>query len=166
MNPIALQVYTLESPIGLLMVAETKKGIYRIDFQKDSLITKEQQQGHVSIERSQPNPIVEKQFQQYFSGERKQFTLPLDLRGTPFRLCVWQALITIPYGETRSYKDIGKLIGCDKGARAIGQANGSNPIPILVPCHRVISANGSLGGFSGGLPIKRYLLALEGIIIL
>lgn len=166
MNPIALQVYTLESPIGLLRVAETKKGIYRIDFQEDSLITKEQQQGHVSIERSQPNPIVEKQFQQYFSGERKQFTLPLDLYGTPFRLCVWQALITIPYGETRSYKDIGKLIGCDKGARAIGQANGSNPIPILVPCHRVISADGSLGGFSSGLPIKRYLLALEGIIIL
>lgn len=166
MNPIALHVYTLESPIGLLKVAETKKGIYRIDFQKDSLITKEQQQGHNTIEYSQPNPIVEKQFQQYFSGERKQFTLPLDLCGTPFRLCVWQALITIPYGETRSYKDIGKLIGCDKGARAIGQANGSNPIPILVPCHRVISADGSLGGFSSGLPIKRYLLALEGIIIL
>ena len=101
------------------------------------------------------------QLQQYFAGERKTFTLPLAPSGTPFRQRVWQALQKIPYGETRTYKEIAVCIGNEKAARAVGQANNRNPIPILIPCHRVIGASGELVGYGGGMAIKEYLLKLE-----
>jgi O-6-methylguanine DNA methyltransferase len=104
---------------------------------------------------------VEKQLREYLRGARETFDLPLDLRGTPFQLRVWRALLEIPYGRTASYRDIANAIGCVKGYQAIGQANHRNPIPIVVPCHRVIAADGSIGGYGGGLDRKRELLNVE-----
>jgi methylated-DNA-[protein]-cysteine S-methyltransferase len=97
----------------------------------------------------------------YFAGELKVFDLPLAFRGTEFQKSVWTALLDIPYGETRSYMQIALRVGSPKAVRAVGAANGQNPIPIVVPCHRVIGSNGKLTGFGGGLPLKRFLLDLE-----
>jgi methylated-DNA-[protein]-cysteine S-methyltransferase len=102
------------------------------------------------------------QLAEYFAGKRRVFSLPLAPRGTPFQRSVWQALRQIPYGETVSYGELARRLGSTSGARAVGLANGANPLPIIVPCHRVIGADGSLTGFGGGLTIKRALLALEG----
>jgi len=101
------------------------------------------------------------QMEQYLAGRRKEFFLPLEPQGTAFMLLVWQALQTIPYGETRSYKQIAAQIGHDKAYRAVGLANNRNPLPIFIPCHRVIGHNGRLVGYGGGLPIKEKLLQLE-----
>ena len=101
------------------------------------------------------------QLDQYFAGERRDFDLPLDLRGTPFQRRVWQALLTIPYGETRSYGEIAAQIGRPDRPRAVGAANGRNPVSIVVPCHRVIGSDGSLTGYGGGLARKRWLLDHE-----
>src|SRR5262249_46315472 len=102
------------------------------------------------------------QFGEYFAGRRRTFRLPLAPAGTPFQLSVWQELRAIPYGETVSYGQLARRLGLANGGRAVGLANGANPLPIIVPCHRVIGADGSLTGFGGGLPIKRALLSLEG----
>ena len=105
----------------------------------------------------------ERQLQAYFNGKRQKFDLPLDAAGTPFQLKVWEALRQIPYGETRSYKDIAIAVENPKGVRAIGMANNRNPVAIIVPCHRVIGQDGSLTGYAGGLAIKQYLLDHEKI---
>lgn len=102
-----------------------------------------------------------KQLEEYFEGKRIDFDLPLFLKGTPFQLDVWEALSTIPYGETRSYKQIAKQINNPKASRAVGLANNRNPISIVIPCHRVIGADGKLVGYGGGLAIKEYLLEME-----
>ena len=102
------------------------------------------------------------QLRRYFAGEHVQFTCPLDLHGTPFQVAVWQALVRIPYGETRSYAEIAQAIDRPRAVRAVGAANGANPVAIIVPCHRVIGSNGTLTGYGGGLPTKRWLLSLEG----
>ncbi|MFW2160125.1 methylated-DNA--[protein]-cysteine S-methyltransferase [Acinetobacter beijerinckii] len=104
---------------------------------------------------------VKQQLEQYFAGQRQQFDLPLDFQGTDFQQQVWQALLTIPYGETRSYKEIAVQIGNEKAVRAVGAANGKNPISIIAPCHRVIGSSGTLVGFAGGLDKKQILLSLE-----
>lgn len=104
---------------------------------------------------------VKQQLEQYFAGQRQQFNLPLDFQGTDFQQQVWRALLTIPYGETRSYKDIALQIGNEKAVRAVGVANGRNPISIIAPCHRVIGSGGALVGFAGGLDKKQILLSLE-----
>lgn len=101
------------------------------------------------------------QLQEYFAGKRQRFDLPLSPQGTVFQQKVWQALRQIPYGAVCSYQDIARAIGNDKACRAVGGANNKNPIAIIIPCHRVIGANGSLVGYGGGLPLKRKLLALE-----
>jgi methylated-DNA-[protein]-cysteine S-methyltransferase len=101
------------------------------------------------------------QLDAYFAGDLREFTLTLRPVGTPFQLAVWEALRTIPYGETRSYGEIAAQLGRDGASRAVGAANGSNPLPIVVPCHRVIGADGRLTGFGGGLPRKEWLLAME-----
>jgi methylated-DNA-[protein]-cysteine S-methyltransferase len=109
-------------------------------------------------------PLIKKaakQIEQYLAGKRKEFDLPLAMHGTEFQMAVWRALQTIPFGETRSYKEIAALIGKPKAVRAVGMANNRNPIVIMVPCHRVIGSNGSLVGYGGGLPLKQYLLQLE-----
>jgi O-6-methylguanine DNA methyltransferase len=99
----------------------------------------------------------------YLEGRRLEFAIPMDLRGTRFQLEVWRALLQIPRGETRTYGEVARAIGRPKAVRAVGSANGANPIPILVPCHRVIGSNGSLTGYGGGLELKRRLLSLEGV---
>ncbi|MGI6499069.1 MAG: methylated-DNA--[protein]-cysteine S-methyltransferase [Oscillospiraceae bacterium] len=112
----------------------------------------------------QETPLLleaKKQLSEYFCGKRHAFDLPLEPKGTPYQKTVWDALKTIPYGETRSYGDIARQIQNPKGARSVGSANHNNPIPIIIPCHRVIGANGSLTGYGGGLDIKTFLLHLE-----
>jgi methylated-DNA-[protein]-cysteine S-methyltransferase len=101
------------------------------------------------------------EIREYFNGERKEFTIPFKLCGTAFQMDVWNALKTIPYGETRSYKEIAALIGRPKAARAVGLANNRNPLSIIVPCHRVIGHNGALVGYGGGLSVKQHLLDIE-----
>jgi len=101
------------------------------------------------------------QLRAYFASQLRDFDLPLDMQGTEFQKRVWQELLNIPYGETRSYSFVATAIGAPKAVRAVGAANGANPIPIVVPCHRVIGAGGSLTGYGGGLPLKRFLLDLE-----
>ena len=98
----------------------------------------------------------------YFAGTLREFSLPLDLQGTEFQLRVWHALLEIPYGETRSYREIARRIGAPQAVRAVGAANGANPVAIVVPCHRVVGSNGKLVGYGGGLPLKKRLLELEG----
>lgn len=107
---------------------------------------------------------AESQLAEYFAGERRTFDLPLDPQGTDFQKRAWAALARIPYGETRSYGELAREIGCPKGPRAVGSANGRNPICVIIPCHRAIGADGSLTGFSAGIERKKALLALEGSI--
>jgi methylated-DNA-[protein]-cysteine S-methyltransferase len=113
---------------------------------------------------SQSNPLLRQavaQLRAYFAGELREFDLTLDMQGTEFQRRVWRELLKIPYGETCSYSFVANTIGAPKAVRAVGAANGRNPIPIVVPCHRVIGAGGSLVGYGGGLPLKRFLLDLE-----
>jgi methylated-DNA-[protein]-cysteine S-methyltransferase len=104
---------------------------------------------------------TEKQLAEYFAGERREFELPLDMRGTQFQKAVWEALLGIPFGETRSYGDLARQLGNAMASRAVGAANGKNPISIVVPCHRVIGSSGRLTGFAGGLDVKARLLEME-----
>ncbi|MBD8091640.1 methylated-DNA--[protein]-cysteine S-methyltransferase [Pseudomonas fluorescens] len=116
------------------------------------------------LHQADDSPVLleaERQLREYFTGTRNQFDLELDFDGTDFQKQVWQALLTIPFGETRSYSQIAHQIGNPKAVRAVGAANGRNPISIIAPCHRVIGASGGLTGFAGGLEAKQYLLALE-----
>jgi methylated-DNA-[protein]-cysteine S-methyltransferase len=113
------------------------------------------------------NPLLAeaaRQLRAYFSGDLREFCLPLDPRGTDFQVRVWRRLETIPYGELRSYSDIARAIGAPLAVRAVGAANGANPIPIVIPCHRVIGSNGKLVGYGGGLALKKRLLDLEGAL--
>ena len=106
-----------------------------------------------------------RQLREYFAGEREAFNVPLRPAGTAFQLSVWRALQEIPYGHTRTYRDVARAIGRPTATRAVGAANGQNPLPIFVPCHRVIGSNGSLTGFGGGLDVKLALLRLEGVLL-
>lgn len=117
------------------------------------------------LQAANDSPVLletERQLNEYFAGTRNRFELELDFAGTDFQKKVWAALLTIPFGETRSYSQIALQIGSPKAVRAVGAANGRNPISIVAPCHRVIGASGALTGFAGGLEAKQYLLALEG----
>ncbi|MFN7993614.1 MAG: methylated-DNA--[protein]-cysteine S-methyltransferase [Bryobacteraceae bacterium] len=136
-------------------IVASETGIRAIEFEPESPI---------DARPSEANPLLCRAFQQlraYFAGELRDFDLPLDLQGTEFQKRVWRQLCTIPYGETRSYSFVANAIGIPKAVRAVGAANGRNPIPIVVPCHRVIGAAGALVGYGGGLPLKRLLLDLE-----
>lgn len=108
---------------------------------------------------------AEQELREYFAGRRRTFTVKLDLEGTEFQRKAWQAMRKIPFGETISYGDQARKVGKPKAYRAVGSANGKNPIPIIVPCHRVLASDGSLGGYSLGLSMKRRLLALEGVSV-
>jgi methylated-DNA-[protein]-cysteine S-methyltransferase len=122
-------------------------------------------QGHKARAGSDVPPVLKEtanQLEEYFAGERTEFDVPMELDGTPFQQEVWQELSRIPYGETISYGELARRVGRPNGPRAVGQANGRNPIPIIVPCHRVLASNG-IGGYGGGLPMKRTLLAVEGV---
>ncbi len=114
------------------------------------------------VERGWQAPAeLVRQVEEFLAGRRETFDLPLDLRGTPFQLAVWRELLRIPYGEVRSYGEVARAIGRPRAVRAVGAANGANPLPLLVPCHRVVASGGRLGGYAGGLDLKRRLLAVE-----
>lgn len=144
------------SPIGTIAIAENGKAITHL------LLPGETAPPDHDIAETGLLQEAAGQVQEYFAGTLKNFSLPLAPSGTSFMLRVWDALQQIPYGETRSYKDIAESIGNARACRAVGQANNRNPIPIIIPCHRVIGANGKLVGYGGGLPAKTYLLTLEG----
>ena len=149
---------TLASPVGPLLLAADQLGLRRVCFENSKRTGPPPP--HWKQDRG---PLLEviRQLEAYFGGALKDFNLPLSLEGTEFQLRVWRCLRTIPYGETISYGQLAQRIGKPKALRAVGLANGSNPIPIIIPCHRVIGSDGSLTGFGGGLPIKKKLLALE-----
>jgi methylated-DNA-[protein]-cysteine S-methyltransferase len=152
---------TMDSPVGTLTLVASGSGLAAILWQDDDparvplgpLV--DQPDHSILIE-------TERQLAAYFAGTLRRFDVPLDFSGTDFQKSVWAALLTIPFGETRSYGDIARQIGRPAAVRAVGAANGRNPISIIAPCHRVIGANGSLTGFAGGLKAKETLLALEG----
>jgi methylated-DNA-[protein]-cysteine S-methyltransferase len=147
-----------------VFVASTKKGVCEIDFhttEKDFVRRLKKRFSGKITKDQKTNPKALSQLKKYLKGELKRFRCPLDLEGTPFQKRVWSALMKIPYGQTRSYKDVAKAIGHPKAFRAVGNANGSNPIPLIVPCHRVIESNGGLGGYGQGLELKKRLLAFE-----
>jgi methylated-DNA-[protein]-cysteine S-methyltransferase len=148
----------METPIGTLRLVADDIGLREIRFEeprhpRDTPAT--------WVCASQPFTAVRAQLKEYFAGKRKAFDLPMHPVGTDFQLSVWRELARIPYGVTYSYGDIAKRIDRPKAVRAVGAANGRNPLPIVMPCHRVIGTNGSLTGFGGGLPTKEFLLALE-----
>jgi O-6-methylguanine DNA methyltransferase len=147
------------SPVGPLFLAASSKGLVRLEFEAHTLKLNPEMT-EVRESKSALAPYL-CELNQYFSGARRAFTFPLDLRGTNFQLACWQALLAIPYGETCSYRDIAVAIGHARAYRAVGMSNNRNPIAIVVPCHRVIASSGSLCGYGGGLEIKRKLLDLE-----
>ena len=152
---------TMDSPVGrLTLIANQKRRLTAIQWEKDDP-NFERPELMTEVEYDPVLLKTEQQLREYFSGERQIFSLDLDFNGTEFQKMVWNALLTIPFGETRSYGDIAKQIGNPKSVRAVGAANGKNPIPIVVPCHRVIGSSGKLVGFGGGMGNKALLLNLE-----
>jgi methylated-DNA-[protein]-cysteine S-methyltransferase len=155
-------VYTImTSPVGDLTLVGSDRGLAAVLWEND-------RPGRVRLNivgEDRHHPVLvetERQLTEYFAGNRKTFSVKLDFAGTEFQNKVWQALLAIPFGETRSYGEIAKELGNPKAMRAVGAANGKNPISIIAPCHRVIGSTGKLTGFAGGLEAKAHLLALEG----
>ncbi|HEY8125901.1 MAG TPA: methylated-DNA--[protein]-cysteine S-methyltransferase [Methylocystis sp.] len=151
--------YDYQSPIGVLALVADDAALHGLSFENGK------HGGPLADAQPGTNAIIDatrKQLDAYFAGRGKTFDLPLAPDGADFQKRVWRALATIPFGETRSYGEIAAMIGAPQAARALGAANGRNAIPVIVPCHRVIGADGSLTGFGGGMERKRFLLALEG----
>ena len=150
--------YTKQTSLGLVTITEQRGFITSLIFGNYKI------KNIVQTDKNFLSDTIAQAFSQleeYLIGKRKEFSLPLNPKGTPFQQKVWSALLSIPYGETRSYKDIAEQTGKPNSSRAVGMANHENPIPIFIPCHRVISSDGSLGGYSGGLDIKKQLLQIE-----
>jgi methylated-DNA-[protein]-cysteine S-methyltransferase len=150
----------IPSPIGKLKLVASDKGLAAILWENDN--PRRVRLGNTTEDRNHPVILeTERQLKEYFDGKRKSFSLDLDLVGTRFQNEVWQALLAIPFGETRSYGQIARQLGNPQAMRAVGAANGRNPVSIVVPCHRVIGTSGKLTGFAGGLEVKAFLLGLE-----
>lgn len=147
------------SPVGPLFLAASAKGLVRLEFES-RVMQLDSDDINLHESKSALAPYL-RELDEYFAGKRRDFTIPLDLRGTDFQLACWRALLNIPYGETCSYADIARAIGHPRAFRAVGMSNNRNPVAIIVPCHRVIASGGSLCGYGGGLDIKRNLLDLE-----
>lgn len=150
----------ISSPVGELMLVASETGLVAVLWEHDDFDRVRLSE----MVEAEDHPVLgaaSEQLCEYFSGNRTAFDLPLDFRGTEFQKSVWAALLTIPFGETRSYGEIAHQIGRPGASRAVGAANGRNPISIIAPCHRVIGSNGSLTGFAGGIEAKRLLLGLE-----
>ena len=162
-----LVVERIESPVGVLLAGATLRGVCLLEFTEPERLETQL----ASIRRHYSSEIVNgtnghlkklsTELVEYFAGERREFSVPLEIVGSTFQRRVWQELRVIPYGETRSYEDIAISVGSPKAVRAVGTANGSNRIAIVIPCHRVINKGGKLGGYGGGLDRKKYLLELE-----
>jgi len=158
---VAYSYKTIASPVGRLKLVASDKGLAAILWENDD--PKRVRLGELT--KAPQHPVLlqtEQELREYFAGKRTGFTVALDMAGTAFQKKVWSALLTIPFGETRSYGDIARQIGNPAASRAVGAANGRNPISIITPCHRAIGSNGALTGFAGGLDAKQYLLSLEG----
>ncbi len=154
-----MRTYTvMDSPVGPLLLVGSPAGLAEIRFTPERQ-TPAPEPGWEYIPAAFADAIA--QLRDYFAGARREFSLTLDPRGTPFQRAVWAALQTIPYGATITYGELARRIGKPNAVRAVGAANGQNPLPIVIPCHRVIGRDGSLTGYGGGLPIKRALLDLE-----
>ena len=150
----------MKSPVGKLKLVASSKALVAVLWEQER--ANRVKLGTMSLDPQHPILIeAERQISEYFAGERSRFDLPLQPSGTEFQKKVWQALREIPFGETRSYQDLARVVGSPKAFRAVGAANGKNPLSIVVPCHRVVGANGALTGFGGGLKTKAALLALE-----
>lgn len=151
---------TIQSPVGKLKLVASDKGLAAILWEND----KPRRVPLEEMSEDENHPILleaEQQLEEYFTGKRNTFSVALDTRGTRFQKSVWQALRAIPFGETRSYGQLATQLGNPRASRAVGAANGKNPVSIIVPCHRVIGSTGKLTGFAGGLERKAHLLALE-----
>lgn len=145
----------------MLLVA-SERGLAEISFDYDQSRLKGARAKQDWSESDEALADVRRELDEYFAGTRREFTVKLDLKGTPFQLRCWNALLDIPYGKTCSYGDLARKVGSPNGFRAVGMANHDNPIPIIVPCHRVITSDHKLGGYGGGLDVKEKLLHLEG----
>lgn len=157
---MSLSWKTIGSPLGKLKIVASDRGLTAILWENDP--PKRVRLGEMREDAGHPVLVeTERQLTEYFRGDRKTFALELDFRGADFQKRVWQELLAIPYGETRSYGDIAKKLGNPKACRAVGAANGKNPISIIAPCHRVVGSSGKLTGFAGGLEAKAFLLKLE-----
>ena len=156
-------VQRCDSPLGVYVLASSETGLACVkpEDQRRPDLDRWERDGARFEEGGEWNAQASEQLDAYFAGELTAFDVPLDMRGTAFQRQVWEALLTIPYGETRSYGEIAAAIGAPTASRAVGAANGSNPVSIIVPCHRVIGANGRLTGYGGGVHRKDALLALE-----
>ena len=166
MNTNTISYTFHDSPIGPILLAGTQQGIQHITFSSEmsSEMSSEKHSKHPEASwqhSAKPFSKACKQLDEYFAGTRKTFSLKLAPEGTDFQQQVWQQLLDIPFGDTCSYGDIAARLDNPNACRAVGAANGANPLPIVVPCHRVIGANGKLTGFTGGLAIKDWLLAHE-----
>lgn len=152
------------SPAGPLLLAASERGLALLEFERGVFPPKNRHFPGADWKESvgKMRPYL-RELEQYFAGQRREFTLALDLRGTEFQLRCWRALLAIPYGETRTYAEQARAVGQPLGFRAVGLANHDNPVAIVVPCHRVVASDGTLGGYGGGLPAKRRLLELEGV---
>jgi O-6-methylguanine DNA methyltransferase len=172
-----LHSITIESAVGPLFVAASRKGLVALEFDRrlpgqqtirpnprDLRTESSRRNGLQFAQSASAMQGYVQELTEYFAGERRQFSFPLDLRGTEFQLACWRALLAIPYGETRTYADIARVVGKANAFRAVGMANNRNPIAIVVPCHRVIASDGTLCGYGGGLDVKRKLLELEGAL--
>ena len=154
---MTLSTTTVDTPIGPLQLVASETGLREVLFAGQAPSA-----GEPAADGG--SPVLDeaaRQLREYFDGARTDFTVPLDLAGTPFQITAWRALAEIPYGETVSYAEEARRLGRPRAVRAVGAANGRNPVPIVLPCHRVIGTNGSLTGFGGGLHVKRALLDHE-----
>jgi len=157
---MSLAYKTIDSPVGNLKLVASDKGLVAVLWQNDEAL-------RVRLGeqvRQERHPILletERQLGEYFAGQRTSFSVPIDPGGTPFQKNVWEALLAIPFGETRTYGELARRLGNPTASRAVGAATGKNPISIIVPCHRVIGSTGRLTGFAGGLETKAWLLTLE-----
>ncbi len=158
------------TPLGSFGAVFSQKGLARLTFPSEQLAVCEEWaarriHGAQRMSDRQPLVMLAEQLTAYLDGGLRVFSVPLDLRGTPFQLSVWQSLLSVKYGSVCSYASLASRVGKPAAVRAVGLANGSNPIPIIVPCHRIIGSNGTLTGYGGGLPLKAQLLRLEGVTL-
>lgn len=163
MSTFYFATFDTKLPVGRLTLAASARGLAVLSFRGiDACRTNAHFAGVKWVEsKKEVQPYFAK-VERYLRGQSRDLEMELDLRGTEFQRKCWQALLRIPYGETRSYAEIAQVVECPRGSRAVGLANNRNPVAIVVPCHRVIETNGKLGGYGGGLPAKEWLLTLEG----
>lgn len=162
---------SFDSKIGLIYVASTEKGVCKISVPRQTKrdffgwLDENFDDSEVVDNKSRNKEVID-QLTRYFNGKLAKFLCPIDLLGTPFQIRVWKELTKIPYGTTITYKQLAKRIGTSRGFQAVGRANAANPLPIIVPCHRVIGTDGSLVGYSSGIKTKEFLLKLEGALMI